>query len=276
MANLYERHFTLDDFREMKRAGRKIPMLTAYDFPTAVAAETAGVPMLLIGDSMGCVLLGHENTRRVPLDLMITLGEAVRRGSPNAYLIGDIPFVCGQTGREGLLDAARRFREEAGCDGVKFEFPPDRAEWVTALARAGFEVMAHIGLQPQTVSTPEGYRAAARTNAEIETLARTAKEFVDAGAVMLLLEAVPNEASQAVATAVDVPIIGCGAGPACDGHVCVTQDMLGVGTIRPPRFVPQHAQLQDTIEQAMLRWVVDIENGRYPGPEHVYGMRKGS
>ena len=274
MASPLDRRFTLDDFRRMKRDGHKFAMLTAYDYPTAVCAQAAGVPALLIGDSMGCVLLGHENTRGVPLELMITLGAAVRRGAPNVYLVGDIPYESAQRDTDGLLHAARRFREEAGCNAVKIETPAEHPDWIAALAQAGFEVIAHLGLRPQSVVTPRDYRAQARTRSEIETLVRAAESFVGAGAAMLLLEAVPNEAAQAVAEATDAPLIGCGAGPACDGHVCVTQDMLGLGADRLPRFVPKHADLRATMEQAMRRWITDIENQTYPGPEHVYGMLK--
>lgn len=269
-----ERRYVLDDFRAMKRDGRKFAMLTAYDYPTAAAAQAAGVPMLLIGDSMGCVLLGHENTRGVPLELMITLGNAVRRGAPRAYLVGDVPYECTRQGITGVLIAAKRFRDEAGCDAVKVETPLDRDDWIQALSEAGFEVVVHLGLQPQSISTPKEYRTQARTRREIDALASAARRFVQAGAAMLLLEAVPNEAAVAVAAAGEIPLIGCGAGPACDGHVCVTHDLLGLGAARPPRFVPRLAELRIMMEQAMRRWVADIEQGIYPGPEHVYEMRR--
>lgn len=269
-----ERRYVLDDFRAMKRDGRKFAMLTAYDYPTAAAAQAAGVPMLLIGDSMGCVLLGHENTRGVPLELMITLGNAVRRGAPRAYLVGDVPYECTRQGITGVLSAAKRFRDEAGCDAVKVETPLDRDDWIQALSEAGFEVVVHLGLQPQSISTPKEYRTQARTRREIDALASAARRFVQAGAAMLLLEAVPNEAAVAVAAAGEIPLIGCGAGPACDGHVCVTHDLLGLGAARPPRFVPRLAELRIMMEQAMRRWVADVEQGIYPGPEHVYEMRR--
>ncbi len=257
-----------------KAQGRKFAMLTAYDYPTAAAAQAVGVDALLIGDSMGCVLLGHQNTRGVPLDLMITLGEAVRRGAPNVYLTGDVPYESMVGGDDAVLEAARRFRDQAGCDAIKFEADAEHADLVGKLAAAGFATIAHLGLRPQAVTAPEGYRAQARDPREIEVLATLARRLVDAGAVMLLLEAVPNEASQAVMATVDVPVIGCGAGPACDAHVCVTHDLLGLGGIRPPRFVPVLAQVGETMQAAMLRWVEDIESQAYPAPQHVYGMRK--
>jgi 3-methyl-2-oxobutanoate hydroxymethyltransferase len=260
--------------RQRKAQGRKFAMLTAYDYPMAVAAQAAGVHSLLIGDSMGCVLLGHQNTRGVPLDLMITLGEAVRRGAPRVYLVGDLPYESMASGDQTVLEAARRFRSEAGCDAIKLEVDHGHERLVAKLAQAGFEVVPHLGLRPQTVASPDGYRAQARDEIGMQALVASARRFVDAGAVMLLLEAVPNEASQAVLSAVDVPIIGCGAGSACDGHVCVTHDLLGIGSIRPPRFVPRLAHLGEAMEAAMRRWVEDIESQAYPAPQHVYGMKK--
>ncbi len=264
----------LQTLYRMKADGRRFAMLTAYDYPTAAAAQQAGVHALLVGDSLACVVLGHESTRDAPLDLMVTLAEAVRRGAPNVYLVGDLPYQCTVGGATTVVDGARRFRDQAGCDGVKFEAPSDKADVVEALARAGFETIAHLGLRPQTVATPDGYRAQARDQESIRALVRDARRMVDAGAAMVLLEAVPAEASQAVVEAVPVPVIGCGAGPACDAHVLVTQDMLGIGTIRPPRFVPRYADLGEQMLAAMRRWVREIADRTYPGPQHVYPMRR--
>lgn len=260
--------------RRMKAEGRKFAMLTAYDYPMAAAAQAAGAHSLLIGDSMGTVLLGHATTRQVPLSLMLILGEAVRRAAPHVYFVGDVPYEAMTGGEESVLRAALRFRDEAGCDAVKFEAEPGQEKLVAKLARAGLETIAHLGLRPQTITSPDGYRAQARDAAAIAELVAQARRMTDAGAVMLLLEAVPNEASQAVAAAVTIPIIGCGAGPACDGHVVVTHDLLGIGSIRPPKFVPVLAEVGQTYVDAMRRYVEDIAARRYPGPEHVYPMRK--
>ncbi len=264
---------TLDSLRELKRAGRRFSMLTAYDYPTAAAAQAAGVHSLLVGDSLGCVVLGHDNTRRVPLPLMIYLAEAVRRGAPQVYLIGDLPFESIQTGPAGVLAAADRFVRVAGCDAVKLEVEPDGVDLVRALSAAGFETIAHLGLRPQSVTTPDQYRAQARDAAGIAQLVAEARAAQAAGAAMILLEAVPPEAGLAVVEAVDLPVVGCGAGPHCDAHVVVTHDLLGFGAPRPPRFVPVLANLRGTIESALRRYVDDVSNGRYPGPEHAYAMR---
>jgi len=262
----------LTALRRMKADGQKFAMLTAYDYPMAALAQAAGVHSLLIGDSMGTVLLGHSSTRDVPLSLMIVLGEAVRRGAPNVYLVGDLPYEAVVEGADPVA-AAKRFRDEAGCDAVKFEAGSEDDRLVREFVRAGIETIAHLGLRPQQVRSPDGYRAQARDAGSIEVLREDARRMEAAGAAMILLEAVPPEASQRVVEAVQVPVIGCGAGPACDGHVLVTQDMLGIGVIRPPRFVPVHAQLGELAEKAMRRYVEDIASGRYPGREHVYGMR---
>jgi len=256
------------------RGGERFAMLTAYDHPTAVRAQAAGVPVLLVGDSLGNVILGQETTRGVPLDLIVTLAEAVRRGAPHAWLVGDIPFVAMEAGPDAVSSAARRFRDQAGCDAVKLETAATDAETVTRLVDEGCDVIAHLGLRPQAAVSRDQLRAQARDPAGIDTLVADCRTMVARGACMLLLEAVPNEASSAVVEAVDVPVIGCGGGTACHGHVVVTHDMLGIGTGQPPRFVPVLASIGDDIEAAMRRYVDDIASGAYPAPEHVYGMRK--
>ena len=264
----------LNHLRRRKANRQKFAMLTAYDYPMAAAAQAAGVHALLIGDSMGTVLLGHPTTRRTPLSLMITLGEAVRRGAPDVFLSGDMPYEAMAGGEAAALAAGLRFRDEVGCDAVKIETGSEDDALVARLTQAGVDIIAHLGLRPQQVTSPDGYRSQARDADAIEALVADARRMVAAGAVMLLLEAVPSEAAQAVLAAVDLPVIGCGAGPACDGHVLVTHDMLGIGTIRPPRFVPVHAQVGRTMQDVMQRYVEDIVSGRYPGPQHVYPLRR--
>lgn len=268
-------HYDLGFFRACRAAGRRFAMLTAYDFPTAAAAQSAGAQALLIGDSMGTVILGHDNTRHVPLELMLMLGEAVRRGAPAVYLVGDMPFEAISGGYEAVLRAAERFRTQAGCDAVKIEASGRDVELVRGLVEREIDTIVHLGLRPQEVLHPDGYRAQARDDAGIAALVEEARALVSAGAHMVLLEAVPNEASQAVVAAVEVPVIGCGAGPACHGHVVVTQDILGLGAPRPPRFVPVRAELRRVIDTALRGYVADVLSGAYPGPEHTYGLRRG-
>lgn len=264
---------TLATLREMKARSAKFSMLTAYDYPTARLAEEAGVHCLLVGDSLGTVLLGHENTRSVPLELMIVLTEAVRRGAPRTYLVGDMPFLALAGGDESALRAAARFRAEAGCDAIKLETRLEHRPLIEQLARAGITVIVHLGLRPQEVLAPDGYRAQARDTEAIGALANEARALVAAGAAMVLLEAVPNEASAAVIGAVNVPVIGCGAGPACDGHVVVTYDMIGLGAARPPRFVPILGHSDEEWRAVMRQYVADVTSGVYPAPKHGYSMK---
>ena len=249
-----------------------IAMLTAYDFPSARLAAEAGVDSLLVGDSLGNVILGLSSTRETPFALMLMLAEAVRRGAANVFLVGDLPFqVCGSPAT--ALDAAKRFQTDAGCDAVKLECGPEDWRTVAALAAAGVATIAHLGLRPQQVLSPDGYRAQARDRSGIHQLVHDARRMVDSGASMLLLEAVPNEASAAVVAAVSVPVIGCGAGPACDGHVVVTHDMLGLGLANPPRFVPRLASLGLAWSAAVQRYVAAVHDGAYPEPQHTYPMK---
>jgi len=257
----------------MKQQRHPIAMLTAYDHPSAVMAQAAGVHALLVGDSLGCVLLGWDNTRSVTLALMIPLAEAVRRGAPSVYLVGDLPFESVIGGPAGVAEAANRFVQESGCDAVKVEVGGGEAALIESVVAQKIACIAHLGLRPQTVVSPDGYRAQARDTAGVDELVRDAKRMVEAGAAMLLLEAVPNEASLAVMGEVGVPVIGCGAGPACDGHVIVTHDMLGLGAARLPRFVPKLADARGLIESAMRQYVAQVESREYPAAEHTYSMR---
>lgn len=265
---------TLADLRRMMAEGRPFAMLTAYDHPTAAAAQAAGVPTLLVGDSLGSVVLGHENTRSAPFDLMLHLAEAVRRGAPNVFLIGDLPFETMQGASTRVVDAAKRYRDMAGCDAVKLETADGDEAAVERIVAAGCVAIAHLGLRPQTVLTPDGYRVHARDAEGIAALVASCKRMVAAGASLLLLEAVPAEAATAVVEATPGTIvIGCGAGPACHGHVVVTHDMLGFTSARPPRFVPVLAHIGEVMGAAMRRYVADIESRRYPASEHIYPMR---
>lgn len=265
---------SLADLRAMKSQRRKFAMLTAYDHPNAALAQAAGVHSLLVGDSAAMVVLGHANTRAVALDYLLTIADAVRRGAPRVFLVGDMPFAAMRDGPTAVVDAALRFTADAGCDAVKFEADSGDDALVRRLAAAGVSAIAHLGLRPQQVVSPDGYRAQARDREAIERLVADARRMTDAGAAMLLLEAVPNEASQAVVDAVAVPVVGCGAGPACDGHVVVTHDMLGLGAPSPPRFVPRLARIDEAIRDALREYVRSIESGEYPAPHHAYAMSR--
>jgi 3-methyl-2-oxobutanoate hydroxymethyltransferase len=250
---------------------RPIAMLTAYDYPTARLAAEAGAHSLLVGDSAANVVLGFETTRAAPLEFLVTVAGAVRRGAPNVFLVGDIPFESMKS-PEAAAAAARSFLD-VGCDAVKLELAESGAEYVRRLSGDGVATIGHLGLRPQQVLTPADYRAQARDRAGIAALVDAAGALEAAGAAMLLLEAVPNEASQAVVEAVRIPVIGCGAGPACHGHVVVTHDMVGLSFVPLPRFVPRLQDVGSMLKSSLRDYVERVEQGRYPAPEHVYPMR---
>jgi 3-methyl-2-oxobutanoate hydroxymethyltransferase len=265
------RKYTLNDLRAARSRGQKVAMLTCYDHVTARLMAAAGVPMILVGDSLGNVMLGHDTTLPVTLELIIELTRAVRRGAPDSFLVADMPFGSYQASTARGAANALRLVKQTECDCIKLEVGRLHAPLVARLAEAGVAVMAHLGLRPQSVGLMGGYKYQGRTAAEAQRIVDLAVTMEQAGAAALLLEAVPPEVAEAVAAAVAIPLIGCGAGPACDGHVVVTADALGL-TTRPPRFVPALADLATPMKQALGAYVEQVANGAYPAPEHQYEM----
>ena len=263
---------TLNDLRAV-RDGDAAPlaMLTCYDYTTAVLMHQAGVPMLLVGDSASGVILGHRSTLPIPLSFLIQLTAAVRRGAPMALLVADMPFGSyGGSVDRGVRNVARMVKL-SGCDCVKLEVAPSHASLVEALADMGVAVVAHLGLRPQSVGVLGGYRFQGRTAAEAQSIVSTAVAMQKAGAAALLLETVPPEVAQAVVSAVDVPVIGCGAGPACHASVVVTHDALNLTPSRP-RFVPVLADMQQPMVAAFSKYVNQVAEKQYPAAEHQYEM----
>jgi 3-methyl-2-oxobutanoate hydroxymethyltransferase len=276
MAAPLTKKFTLNDLRAARASGTKIPILTCYDFTTARHMQAAGVPVLLVGDSAANVILGYETTVPVSLGFMIEITAAVRRGAPMTLLMGDLPFGSygGDVGRG--FDSAASMVKLSGCDCVKLEVGPTHTALVNELAGAGVAVVAHLGLRPQSVSLLGGYRYQGRTAAEADALVAMAIEMQQAGAAAILLEAVPPEVSQRVIERTSVPVIGCGAGPACHASVIVTQDALGL-TSQRPRFVPALKDqaghdLATAMNQAFVSYVRRVASGEYPAAEHQYEM----
>ena len=265
------RKFTLTDLRTAHASATKIPILTCYDFTTAKLMQQAGVPALLVGDSAGNVILGHQNTLPVPLHFMIQLTAAVRRGAPNAFVIADMPFGSyhGSPGR--AVRNVFRMVQLSGCDCVKLAAAESQLAAIRELSDAGVAIMAHLGLRPQAVGMLGGYRAQGRTADEAIRIIDLALEMQDAGAAAILLEAVPPEVSAAVVNATKVPIIGCGAGPAPHGYVVVTHDTLNL-TERPPKFAPELADLATPMINAFAEYVRRVSTGGYPTTEHGYEM----
>ncbi len=246
-------------------------MLTCYDHAMARQMEAAGVPTILVGDSLGNVVLGHETTLPVSLGMVIELTRAVRRGAPHAFVVADMPFGTYQDSTAQGMRRVMRLMKETECDCVKLEVGRLQAPLVERLADSGVAVMAHLGLRPQSVGILGGYKSQGKTAAEARGIVEMALLMQRSGAAALLLEAVPPVVSQAVVDAVEVPVIGCGAGPACDGHVVVTHDALGL-TPRPPRFVPVLADLATPLRQAFGAYVEQVSGGKYPAEEHAYDM----
>jgi 3-methyl-2-oxobutanoate hydroxymethyltransferase len=263
--------FTLSDLRSARSTGQKVAMLTCYDFATARLMQEAGVPMLLVGDSAANVVLGYDSTLPVSLNFMIEITRAVRRGAPLGFVIGDMPFGSYHASRAEAVRNVVRMVKETGCDAVKLEVSDNHDSIVRALADAGVAVIAHLGLKPQAVGLLGGYRFQGRTAGEAREIVGSALQMEDAGAAAVLLEAVPPEIAKAVVEQTRVPIIGCGAGPACHACVIVTQDGLGL-TPHRPRFVPTLTELAAPLKDAFGMYVESVANGKYPAPEHDYVM----
>jgi 3-methyl-2-oxobutanoate hydroxymethyltransferase len=270
MAPLQEK-FTLATLREARATGTRVAMLTCYDYSTARLMHEAGVPAILVGDSAASVILGHPTTLPAPLPFMIEITAAVRKGAPMALLVADMPFGSyHQSIAQGVGNVCRMVRR-SGCDCVKLELAAGHLPLVRALADAGVAVMAHLGLRPQTVGVLGGYKYQGRTASEAGQIVEPARRMEEHGAASILLEAVPPEVGAAVVAATSIPVIGCGAGPACHGSVFVTHDALGRSGSRP-RFVPELADIAAPMREAFGRFVELVATGAYPAAEHHYAM----
>ncbi len=263
--------FTLESLRNARAAGAKVAMLTCYDFTMARFMHEAGIPAVLVGDSASSVILGHPTTLPVPLSFMIEITAAVRRGAPDCLLVADMPFGSYQASEDAALRAMFRMVKSSGCDCVKLEVAASHMGLIRRATDAGVAVMAHIGLRPQTVAVLGGFKTQARSAASAADVVDLARQCESAGAVALLVEAVPAEVGKAIVEATGVPVIGCGAGPHVHGHVVVTHDALGL-TPRAPRFVPRLADHGQALSEALRLYRQAVESHTYPGPEHVYAM----
>ncbi len=247
----------------------KLPCLTAYDYAGARLADAAGIPLLLVGDSVGMTLLGYSSTLPVTMDQMVHHTAAVARGAADALVVADMPFLSYQISvAEGLRNAGR-FLQEAGADAVKIEGGALRAELVKALTQNGIPVLGHIGLTPQSVNVLGGYKVQGKTREAGEQLVSDAQALDAAGAFAIVLECVPPDIGAAVTAAVAVPVISVGAGPDCDGQMLVMHDLLGL-TERTPKFAKPYAALAETMRAAFRAYAAEVQNGTFPGPEHCY------
>jgi 3-methyl-2-oxobutanoate hydroxymethyltransferase len=265
----------IHNFYEMKKRGEKITFLTAYDYPTAQFAEASGLDMLLVGDSLGMCVYGYKGTVPVTMDQMIYHSDAVRRGAPNTFVIGDMPFMAYQSSIEKAVENAGRFLKEADCDAIKLEGGIRIAPQIRAIVDAGIVVMGHIGLTPQSSGQLGGHKAQGRTAESAKQVVEDALAVRDAGAHMLLLEAVPPEVGGYIAKKLEFPVLSIGAGPDCDGQLLIVSDMIGQFQAFTPKFVKKYANVAEVITQAMKDYCDDVRAGNFPKAEHCYRMMQG-
>ncbi len=262
---------TVLDLQRFKAEGRRFAMLTAYDYTTARLLDAAGIPVLLVGDSAAMVMLGHPTTLPITMDELVILARAVARGSVNALLVGDLPFLSYQASPDDAVRNAGRFLKEAGMHAVKLEGGGQMAVEVTRrLTEAGIPVMAHLGLVPQSVHRMGGFKVQGKDPAVAARILAEAGELEAAGAFALVLEGIPASLATKVTADLTIPTIGIGAGPSCDGQVLVVHDMLGLSPGRKPRFVKEFAHLGEEVIAAARRYAAEVEAGTFPDAEHSY------
>ena len=269
-----KKKLTLQAFAEMKRQGQKIRMITAYDYPMAVLVDQSPMDMILVGDSLGMVVLGYESTVPVTMDDMIHHTRAVMRGSRNTFVVADLPFMSYQVSVEDAIRNAGRLVKEGGADAVKLEGGVAMAEKVRAIVAAGIPVMGHLGLTPQTANMLGGLKVQARDAAAARTLLADAEALEEAGAFSLVLEAIPSQLADIVTAQRSIPTIGIGAGPGCDGQVLVIHDALGLFQRFVPKFVKQYAVLTASVAQALSDYCREVADGSFPAAEHSFNMKQ--
>ncbi|KPK30572.1 MAG: 3-methyl-2-oxobutanoate hydroxymethyltransferase [Nitrospira bacterium SG8_35_1] len=264
---------TIQDIVLMKQNGERISMLTAYDASFAGLIDAAGIDMVLVGDSLGMVLLGYDSTIPVTMEEMLHHCRAASRGVKRAVLVGDMPFMSYQVSESEAITNAGRFLKEAGCDAVKLEGGTEVCDTVKAIVKAGIPVMGHIGLTPQTASQLGGYKVQGRDADSARLLLQSARDLEAAGAFAIVLECIPAQLSEAITSTVAMPTIGIGAGKHCDGQVLVTHDMVGMFEKFIPSFVKQYVNLAPQIKKAVGAYRQEVKNGNFPAEEHSFAMQ---
>jgi 3-methyl-2-oxobutanoate hydroxymethyltransferase len=262
--------FTIQDFITKKQEGRKITMLTAYDYPFAKIVDDAGIDVILVGDSLGMVVQGLENTLPVTMDEMIYHTKMVTRAVKNSMVIGDMPFMSYQTSISDALNNAGRFLKDAGAAAVKMEGGAEVADHIKAMSKADIPVMAHIGLTPQSIHRMGGYKVQGKTEEAANRLLDEARIVEDSGAFALLLEAIPMNLAKKITEKLSIPTIGIGAGPHCDGQVLVLHDVIGMFERFVPKFVKQYASLKDDALNAVKLYREEIEKGIFPSEDQSF------
>ena len=263
---------TVHDLAAMKRRGEKIPMITACDYTAAVLADAAAIPVVLVGDSLGMVVLGHESTLPVTLEDMLHHTEAVARGSRNALIVADLPFMTYQIDPAQALGNAARLLQEGGAHTVKLEGGANVAPTVRRIVDCGIPVMGHIGVTPQSVNALGGYRVRGRSPEQAARLLRDALALEAAGACAIVLELVPAPLARLISRRLAIPTIGIGAGPGCDGQVQVMHDMLGLFTDIVPRHAKQYANLGKAVKEAFEQYAQEVREGTFPTEKESFAM----
>ncbi len=261
---------TVVTLTEKKKKGEPIVMITAYDYPSAQMVDEAGVDIILVGDSLGMVVLGYENTLPVTMEDMLRHTAAVVRGTKRAMVVGDMPFMSYQLSPEQALENAGRFIKEAGAHAVKLEGGEEVLDAIKKITSAGIPVMGHIGLTPQSIHRIGGYRVQGREKEQAEKLKKDAKLLEEAGCFSIVLEAVPMELAKEITQTLSIPTIGIGAGPHCDGQVLVYHDVLGIFQEFKPKFVKRYANLREKIIGAVSEYVNEVRKGKFPDETHSY------
>ncbi len=263
---------TVSTLRQKKERAEPITMLTAYDYPTAMAEDWAGIDAILVGDSLGMVVLGYQNTLPVTMEEMLHHSRAVARGARYALLIGDLPFMSYQVSTESAVRNAGRFLQEGGMEAVKLEGGRERIDAVRAIVGAGIPVMGHLGLTPQSINQLGGFRPQGRTASSAKRLFEDALLLEQAGCFCLVLESVPARLAELVSKRLSIPTIGIGAGIGCDGQVLVTHDLLGLFDRFTPRFVKKYADFHGEMQRAFGEYAADVRNRSFPALEHSVEM----
>ena len=263
---------TIHTLYEKKSKGEQITWLTAYDLPMAQAQERAGIDIILVGDSLGMTTYGYDSTLPVTMDLIIPHTKAVRKGSPSAFLIGDMPYMTYQVSIEEAIRNAGRFMAECACDAVKLEGGREVLDTVKALTKATIPVVGHLGLTPQSIAMFGGFKAQGRSVENAVRIIEDAKALEEAGAVLILVEAIPPEVGKIVRDRAEVPIIGIGGGPHLDGQCLIVHDMLGMFEAFTPKFVKKYSNIGEQITDAVKAFMKDVAEGEFPAPENCYKM----
>ena len=264
---------TVPQISEMKRAGEKIVMVTAYDYPSAQMVDEAGVDIVLVGDTAAMVVLGYDATTPVGMEEMLVMASAVRRGLERPLLIGDMPFGSYESSNEQAIENAQRFVKEAGCSAVKLERGGPSVDRARAIVRSGIPVMGHVGLTPQTASALGGFKAQGRTAEAAAKLTEEALALQSVGCFAIVFEAIPSAVTEALMPKLEVPVIGIGAGPATDGQVLVLHDLLGVYAGHQPKFVKRYADVRGESLNGLRAYAEEVRSGRFPDEEqHTYSI----